>query len=62
MDSIFWKDGWEGEAKGGIYFRAFDLNKFINNLEIKGESVVGIKFDDSNNIELIIEETENDNH
>ena len=53
MDSIFWKDGWEGEAKGGIYFRAFDLNKFINNLEIKGESVVGIKFDDSNNIEFI---------
>ena len=62
MEGIFWKDGWNGTAKGGLMFRAFDLNKFINNLEIKGESVVGIKFDDSNNIELIIEETENDNH
>ena len=35
MDSIFWKDGWNGTAKGGLMFRAFDLNKFINNLEIK---------------------------
>ena len=26
---IFWLDEFEGEAKGGLWFRAFDLNKFI---------------------------------
>jgi hypothetical protein len=60
MEGIFWKDGFEGICKGGIMFRAFELNKFIKNLEIKGESVVGIKFDDSNNIELISEGKENE--
>ena len=60
MRGIFWKDDFEGNCKGGLMFRAFDLNKFIDNLEIKGENVVGIKFDDSNNIELIIEDKEDE--
>ncbi len=51
-DKIFWKDEWEGEAKGGIMFRLFDLNKFIKKVEEK-EEVVGIKFD-GNNLELIV--------
>lgn len=51
-DKIFWKDEWEGEAKGGIMFRSFDLNKFIKKVEEK-EEVVGIKFD-GNNLELIV--------
>jgi hypothetical protein len=51
-DRIFWKDGFEGEAEGGIHFRSFDLNKFIEKLEEKDE-VVGIKFE-GNNLELII--------
>ena len=41
-------------------FRAFDLNKFIKLIEVKGDNVIGIKFDNSNNIELIIEEKEID--
>ena len=60
MDSIFWKEGFEGNCKGGIMFRAFDLNKLIKLIEVKGDNVIGIKFDNSNNIELIIEEKEGD--
>ena len=48
---IFWKDGFNGKAKGGLTFRSFDLNKFIKKIEEKQE-VVGIKFED-NNLELI---------
>jgi hypothetical protein len=48
---VFWKDGFEGKAKGGLMFRSFDLNKFIRKIEEKQE-VVGIKFED-NNLELI---------
>jgi hypothetical protein len=60
MEGIFWKEGFEGDCKGGIMFRAFDLNKFIKLIEVKGDNVIGIKFDNSNNIELIIEEKEID--
>ena len=60
MEGIFWKEGFEGDCKGGIMFRAFDLNKFIKLIEVKGDNVIGIKFDNSNNIELIIEEKEGD--
>ena len=31
--TVFWKDGFEGEATGGYYFRAFDLKKFFKRLE-----------------------------
>tara|TARA_R100000988_G_scaffold80725_1_gene44094 strand:- start:634 stop:822 length:189 start_codon:yes stop_codon:yes gene_type:complete len=51
-DEIFWKENWQGDAKGGIMFRSFDLNKFIKLVEKKDE-VVGIKFD-GNNLELIV--------
>ena len=53
MESIFWKDGFNGNAEGGIMFRAFDLVKFVKKVESNDMEVVGIKFDDSNNIELI---------
>jgi hypothetical protein len=54
-EKIFWKDGFDGEAKGGLHFRSFDLNKFIKEVEAseKGGEVVGIKFED-NNLELIV--------
>ena len=51
-NEVFWKDGFEGDAEGGIFFRSFDLNKFIKKVE-ETEEVVGIKFD-GNNLELII--------
>lgn len=53
---VFWKDGFEGKAKGGLIFRSFDLNKFIRKIEEKQE-VVGIKFED-NNLELITREVD----
>ena len=56
-EQIFWKDGFEGEAKGGLMFRSFDLNKFIKKVEEKDE-VVGIKFE-GNNLELIIKNSKN---
>tara|TARA_R100000935_G_scaffold15347_1_gene30601 strand:- start:797 stop:976 length:180 start_codon:yes stop_codon:yes gene_type:complete len=51
---VFWKDGFDGEAEGGLIFRSFDLNKFIKKVESSedGKEVVGIKFD-GNNLELI---------
>lgn len=51
---VFWKDGFEGNAKGGIMFRSFDLNKFIKKVE-EDQEVVGIRFD-GNNLELIVKE------
>ena len=30
---IFWKDNVEGEFRGGYYFRAFDLIKFMKLVE-----------------------------
>ena len=32
-DKIFWSDDFQGTAKGGYYFRAFDLVKFIKSVE-----------------------------
>ena len=51
---VFWKDGFEGEAKGGYYFRAFELKKFFNRLKDDGKEVVALEFDDSNNVNVII--------
>tara|TARA_R100000951_G_scaffold9486_2_gene8378 strand:- start:967 stop:1140 length:174 start_codon:yes stop_codon:yes gene_type:complete len=52
-EQVFWKDGFDGEAKGGLHFRSFDLNQFIKKVEEDGTEVVGIKFE-GNNLELII--------
>jgi len=54
-EPVFWKDGFSGEAEGGMHFRSFDLNKFIKKVESAEENgeVVGIKFE-GNNLELII--------
>ena len=52
--TFFWKDGFEGEAKGGYYFRAFELVKFFKRLKADGKEVVALEFDDSNNVNVII--------
>jgi hypothetical protein len=57
-EEIFWKDGFEGEANGGIMFRSFDLNKFIKKVE-ENQEVVGIKFE-KNNIQLITKKIKKD--
>ena len=56
-NEVFWKEGFEGEAKGGMFFRSFDLNKFIEKVESSDEEVVGIKFE-GNNLELILNNSE----
>ena len=56
MSNIFWKDGFEGKASGGYYFRAFDLKKFFDRLNANGKEVVGLEFDDSNNVNVIVSE------
>jgi hypothetical protein len=54
---VFWKDGFDGEARGGIFTRAVDLKKFLELVEANengnGGEVVGLRFDD-NNLEIII--------
>ena len=55
-NEVFWKEGFEGEAKGGVFFRSFDLNKFIEKVESSDEEIVGIKFE-GNNLELILNDS-----
>ena len=50
---IFWKDNVEGEFRGGYYFRAFDLIKFMKLVEEEEGEVVGLEFED-NNVNVII--------
>ena len=52
--TIFWRENFDGEATGGYYFRAFDLKKFFKRLEDDGKEPVGLEFDDSNNVNVII--------
>ncbi len=59
-DKIFWKDGFNGEAMGGIMYRSFELNQFFEDLEISHDrEIVGIKFED-NNLEVIVKKIEGD--
>ena len=50
---IFWVDNFNGKARGGIYFRAFDLVKFMKLVEKEEGEVVGLEFED-NNVNIII--------
>ena len=43
--------------RDGIYFRSFDLNKFIQLVEKEEGEVVGIQFE-GNNVELIVKKDE----
>ena len=51
---IFWLDGWEGRAKGGYYIRN-NLKEFFSKLKEKGMKPVGIAYDGSYNLEIIVE-------
>ena len=56
-EEVFWKDGFEGECRGGIFTRAVDLKKFLELVEAdeneNGGEVVGLRFD-GNNLEVIV--------
>lgn len=54
-EKIFWVEDFDGEqAKGGLFTRSFELNKFLELVEEKGHRVVGLRFDD-NNLEVIVQ-------
>ena len=50
---IFWLDDHSGPARGGYYFRAFDLIKFMELVEKEEGEVVALEFED-NNVNVII--------
>ena len=51
---IFWlADFKKGTARGGYYFRAFDLIKFMKLIEEEEGEVVGLAFE-GNNVNVII--------
>ena len=52
---IFWVDNHRGPARGGYYFRAFDLVKFMKLVEKEEGEVVGLEFED-NNVNVIIKD------
>ena len=53
---IFWLDKFKGDnARGGIYFRAFELVKFMKLVEKEEGEVVGLCFED-NNVDIIIKD------
>ncbi len=55
-DKIFWREDFDdGAAAGGFFFRSFDLNKFLKEVEKSenGGEVVGIRFE-GNNLEVIV--------
>ena len=57
-NQVFWKEGFEGSAKGGLMFRSFDLNKFLQKIENEmGEEVVGVEFE-GNNLNILINDNE----
>lgn len=52
---VFWLDGWEGTAKGGYFIRNV-LKDFFIKLEENNLHPVGIKYDGSYNLEIIVED------
>ena len=53
-DKIFWLEEFtDGKAEGGIFVRN-TLKEFIKRLEDDGKEVVGIKIDDTFNLEVIV--------
>lgn len=52
---LFYLKDWEGQAKGGYYFRAFDLIEFFKKLEDGGYGqVVALEFE-GHNVNVIVE-------
>jgi hypothetical protein len=52
-DTVFAKSDFDGQAKGGIFFRSFDLTKFLEKVESSDEEVVGLRFE-GNNLEVLV--------
>tara|TARA_Y100001938_G_C7854717_1_gene312557 strand:+ start:148 stop:339 length:192 start_codon:yes stop_codon:yes gene_type:complete len=52
-DIVFSKSDFDGKAEGGIFFRSFELNKFLERVEANDEEVVGLRFE-GNNVEILV--------
>ena len=52
-DTVFAKSDFNGKARGGIYFRSFDLSKFLEKVEASDEEVVGLRFE-GNELEVLV--------
>ena len=52
-DIVFSKSDFDGKAEGGIFFRSFELNKFLESVEANDEEVVGLRFE-GNNVEILV--------
>ena len=52
-NTVFSKGDFDGKAEGGIFFRSFELNKFLEKVEASDEEVVGLKFE-GNNVEILV--------
>ena len=39
--------------RGGLYFRSFDLSKFLEKIEASDEEVVGLRFE-GNELEVLV--------
>jgi hypothetical protein len=50
---LFWRDGFEGEAQGGMFYRSMKIGTFIADCEAKGYTMAGVVFDGSNNCEFL---------
>ena len=54
---IFWLEDFDGCARGGFFIKN-NIKEFFKLLEDSGKTPVGIKFDGSNNLEIIVTEKE----
>lgn len=52
--ATFWLDKWDGVAEGGLIVRS-DLNEFFKLLDDKGIKAVGLKVNNSFDLEIIVE-------
>lgn len=55
----FWIDEFQGNAVGGYFIRN-NLKDFISRLNETGRKVVGIKFNGTYNLEIIVEANEDE--
>jgi len=55
---VFWRDGFEGEARGGMFYRSMGIGRFIADCESKGYTMAAVRFDQSNNCEFIFVKSE----
>lgn len=50
---LFWREGFEGSCRGGIFMRSMGVGRFVKECEDKGYVMAGVRFDQSNNCEFL---------